>query len=45
MALNEDQEEIYNQLVEQGYDPFDLKDKFYEELCTIYISENELIYY
>ena len=29
MALNEEQEEIYNQLVEQGYDPFDLYDKFY----------------
>ena len=40
MALNEEQEEIYNQLVEQGYDPFDLYDKFYREICTPYTSEN-----
>ena len=40
MALNEEQEEIYNQLVEQGYDPFDLNDKFYREICTPYTSEN-----
>ena len=40
MALNEEQEEIYNDLVEQGYDPFDLNDKFYREICTPYTSEN-----
>ena len=33
-------EEIYNDLVEQGYDPLDLNDKFYREICTPYTSEN-----
>ena len=27
-------EEIYNQLVEQGYDPFDENGKFLRKLCT-----------
>ena len=40
MTLNEEQEEIYKKLVEQGYDPFDLNDKFYREICTPYTSEN-----
>ena len=40
MTLNEEQEEIYKKLVDQGYDPFDLNDKFYREICTPYTSEN-----
>ena len=40
MTLNEEQEEIDNQLLEQGYDFFDLKYKFYREICTPYSSEN-----
>ena len=31
---------IYKNLVDDGYDPFDLYDKFYRELCTPYTSEN-----
>ena len=33
-------EQIYNNLKEQGYDPLDLFDKFYREICTPYTSEN-----
>ena len=33
-------EELYNNLIEQGYDPLDLNDKFYREICTPYTSEN-----
>ena len=40
LDLGEDLEEIYNNLQEQGYDPFDLNDKFYREICTPYTSEN-----
>ena len=38
--LSEKQESIYNNLKEQGYDPFDLNDRFYREICTPYTSEN-----
>ena len=38
--LTEEQEEIYNDLVEQGYNPLDINDKFYREICTPYTSEN-----
>ena len=31
---------IYQNIVDQGYDPFDLNDKFYREICTQYDSEN-----
>ena len=27
-------------IIDQGYDPFDLSDKFYREICTPYNSEN-----
>ena len=40
MVLSERQEEIYKNLVDDGYDPFDLSDKFYREICTPYTSEN-----
>ena len=38
--LSEEQESIYNNLIDQGYDPFDLNDRFYREICTPYTSEN-----
>ena len=31
---------IYQNIVDQGYDPFDINDKFYREICTQYDSEN-----
>ena len=31
---------IYKNILDQGYDPFDLGDKFYREICTQYKSEN-----
>ena len=38
--LEEKNEAIYNNILNQGYDPLDLNDKFYRELCTPYTSEN-----
>ena len=32
--------QIYKQAMEQNYDPFDINDKFYREICTPYNSEN-----
>ena len=40
MELSEDLEQKYYNLVEQGFNPFDLGDKFYREICTPYKSEN-----
>ena len=40
LNLSEDSAEIFNNLLDQGYDPFDLNDKFYREICTPYTSEN-----
>ena len=31
---------IYQNIIDQGFDPFDLNDKFYREICTQYESEN-----
>ena len=31
---------IYQNIIDQGYDPFDIGDKFYREICTQYNSEN-----
>ena len=31
---------VYQNIIDQGYDPFDLGDKFYREICTQYDSEN-----
>ena len=31
---------IYKNIIDQGYDPFDINDKFYREICTQYDSEN-----
>ena len=38
--LSEEKEKYYNELIEQGYNPFDKNDKFYREICTPYKSEN-----
>ena len=32
--------ELIKNLLDQGYNPFDLNDKFYREICTPYNSEN-----
>ncbi len=40
LAMSEEQEDLYKSLLDQGYDPFDLNDKFYREICTPYTSEN-----
>ena len=39
-SFSQDMEEIYEDLVNQGYDPLDLNDRFYREICTPYTSEN-----
>ena len=31
---------IYENIIDQGYDPFDINDRFYREICTQYESEN-----
>ena len=40
LVMSEEQEDIYQNFLDQGYDPFDLNDKFYREICTPYTSEN-----
>ena len=40
MQLSEEDENLINDLKDQGYDLFDLGDKFYREICTPYNSEN-----
>ena len=40
LVMSSEQSKIYENLVDDGYDPFDLYDKFYRELCTPYTSEN-----
>ena len=40
VILTEEEEKNFNQLINQGYNPFDLGDKFYREICTPYNSEN-----
>ena len=32
--------DIIKNIIDQGYDPFDINDKFYREICTPYDSEN-----
>ena len=38
--MDEKTEQLYNNLKDQGYDPLDINDKFYREICTPYTSEN-----
>ena len=40
LVMSEENEKIYKDLVNDGYEPFDLSDKFYREICTPYKSEN-----
>ena len=40
LNLSEEAENLYKDLMEQGYDPFNINDKFYREICTPYKSEN-----
>ena len=38
--LSEEKEKYYQEIIKQGYNPFDINDKFYREICTPYKSEN-----
>ena len=38
--LYNETKKLYDDLVNQGYDPLDINDKFYREICTPYTSEN-----
>ena len=40
LNLSEKTSNLYKNLMEQGYDPFNINDKFYREICTPYTSEN-----
>ena len=39
-SLSENLENLYQNILDQGYNPLDLNDKFYREICTPYSSEN-----
>ena len=40
IELSDDVIELIKNILDQGYNPFDLNDKFYREICTPYNSEN-----
>ena len=40
LKLSEEVVNLINNIIDQGYNPFDLNDKFYREICTPYNSEN-----
>ena len=40
LEISEEVLELIQNIIDQGYDPFDLNDKFYREICTPYNSEN-----
>ena len=40
MPLSDDLVKIIQNIIDQGYDPLDIRDKFYREICTPYDSEN-----
>ena len=40
IELDEETIEKLKNIIDQGYDPLDLNDKFYREICTPYNSEN-----
>ena len=41
LTMSSNQSIIYKNLVDDGYEPFNLRDKFYRELCTPYTSKND----
>ena len=40
IELSDELIDLLQNIIDQGYDPFDLNDKFYREICTPYNSEN-----
>ena len=40
IPLSDDTANVLKNMIEQGYNPFDINDKFYREICTPYDSEN-----
>ena len=40
VPLSDDLVKILKNIIDQGYNPFDINDKFYREICTPYDSEN-----
>ena len=40
MELSQNIQKVYDQMKEQGYDMFNLSDKFYQDICTPYKSED-----
>ena len=40
IPLTDEQVKILKNIIDQGYNPFDINDKFYREICTPYDSEN-----
>ena len=40
IPLSDEFVNVLKNIIDQGYDPFDINDKFYREICTPYDSEN-----
>ena len=40
LILEKNLEQLYDELLNQGYNPLDLSDKFYIDICTPYTTEN-----
>ena len=40
VPISDELANILKNIIDQGYDPFDINDKFYREICTPYDSEN-----
>ena len=40
IEISDELAEMIQNIIDQGYNPFDLNDKFYREICTPYNSEN-----
>ena len=40
MPISDELAKILKNIIDQGYNPFDINDKFYREICTPYDSEN-----
>ena len=40
LPLSDELVKALKNIIDQGYDPFDISDKFYREICTPYDSEN-----
>ena len=45
LPMSSEKSKIYKNLIDDGYQPFDLSDKFYRELCPHILLKMVLMYY